>query len=163
MATRETKFQSELVKDMKAKGMHAFKASHQYSTGVLDLYVRCKGVATWIECKFIKIDESFRTQKVSMTTPQFAFARRELEAGGNVAKIIGYTWSKRRGHDQHGLFLCSPEHQDTQVIRPWLEDEIHPSHVIKVRGFAWPVDVIMSRIHLMGTDVSPYAHQEREE
>lgn len=162
MATSETQFQTELIKDMTAHGMHAFKASHREKTGVADLWVRDPSIGLWVECKFMKVDKSFQTQKVSMTRPQWSFLKRELQAGGEAAKIIGYV-RKTEGHDRHGLLICDPTRQDTQVMRAWLDDDKHVSHVIKHRGSAWPVGVIVDRIVQMRGGLLPWAHQERGE
>ena len=162
MATRETPFQTELVQDMTAKGMHAFKASHREKTGVVDLWVRCPDVGAWIECKFMNIKPSFRTEKVSMTRPQWSFMEKERKAGGVTAKIIGYR-QETTGHDRHGLLLCDPQFQDTQVMRAWIDDTKHPSHIVKHRGGSWPVEIIMARIAHMHAGFLPWAHLEREE
>jgi Holliday junction resolvase len=161
MATSETAFQSELVDALKNRGMHAFKASHREKTGVVDIYVRTKPAGIWAECKWMTVETNFRTEKVSLTRPQWAFMRDELDAGGTCAKIIGYR-RKTQGHDIHGLFLCHPHLQHTQVMRAWLDDNKHPAHIVKVRGANWPAELIVNRIVLMNNDQVPWAHQERE-
>lgn len=162
MANRETPFQSELVQAMKKKGYHAFKASHQYSTGVLDLWCRAPMLGVWIECKFMKVAKNFRTEKVFMTVPQFSFARKEITSGGTVVKIIGYA-RENVGRDTHGLLICNARHQHTQVMREWMNDTLHPAHVVKVPGTPWPVETILNRIIQMEGGTIPYADAGREE
>lgn len=162
MATRETPFQSELVQDMEAKGMHAFKASHREKVGVVDLWVRCLDIGAWIECKFTNIKPNFRTEKISMSRQQWSFLGKEIGAGGIGAKIIGYR-RETTGHDVHGLLICDPRNQHTQVMREWLDDTAHASHIVKHRGAAWPVATIMARIARMHAGMLPWAHQERAE
>lgn len=163
MAVRETPFQSELVTDMTNAGMHAFKASHREKTGVVDLWCRHDDVGAWIECKFITIQPSFRTEKVSLTRPQWSFMGKELAAGGCCATIIGYRRVHKTGHDSYGLLLCDPMIQHNQVMRSWADDNKHAAHIVKLRGARWPADLIMSRINLMHSGMLPWAHRGREE
>ena len=162
MATSETAFQTELVQVMNARGMHAFKASHREKTGVVDLYCRNEDFGFWIECKFMKIERNFQTGKVSLTRPQWAFMRDEMKAGGLCATIIGYT-RKTEGYDKHGLLICDPREQHTQVNRAWVDDTTHPAHIVKTRGTDWPVDLITMRIGLMFNGAIPWAHLGRDE
>ena len=161
MATSETEFQTELVKAFARHNMHAFKASHRDKVGVLDIYVRGPKAALWIECKWLTVEKTFRSQKVSLTHHQNKFAKKELECGGHAVKIIGYR-RKTTGFDVHGLLICNARNRDTQVPIAWLEDRTHHSHIIKPRGSTWSGGLIMDRCLMMENQVTPYADEIRD-
>lgn len=156
MAVKETGFQTELVKAFDKAGHHCFKAAHRDKVGVVDLYLRTKKGAIWIECKWLTVDPTFRYRTIGPTRPQWSFMRKELAAGGFACLIIGYRRRKAAGHDDHGLFICDPNAKDIRVTKEWFSDTTHPGHILKVRGADWAGTTLAERIYRMGMGASPW-------
>lgn len=79
----EGKFNSTLLKSIKACGVFCYKTADRFKPGVLDLYVVG---GNWIECKVIKVGNQNRVIDVAskMTEHQHNFADDLLKAGDRV-------------------------------------------------------------------------------
>lgn len=160
MAQNESQFQAELVKDAKAKGMHAFKASHRDMTGVADLYICGESGSFWCETKFFKpIERTFRQKTINTTPEQHRFLVDELQATGLAFWAVGYVLSREGTYDRHGLFLCSGQKSAVTVTKKWM-DLNHPGHIVKGRGSSWPMDLITKRALFMIKGQMSWLHDD---
>lgn len=146
MARTENDFQSELVKDCTLAGLHAFKASHKYMTGVADLYIRSPDHAAWVECKFLKLNDRSRRSTVKLTGPQSWFLLSEKKAGGTVAVVIGYVMDQAGQNPVHGLFVRKPKGGALIVIERSNLSSDHLCHIVKQRGQPWNVGRLIEAI-----------------
>ena len=146
MASNELDFQAEIVSDAKAAGGAAFKASHAWQTGVVDLSVKVPGYPhLYAECKWIK-DRPKNYYTVKPTVKQQQFMEDYHAAGGSVAVLVGYSnpkpmyWSCLIFHPlQHpdGYKVCNVELDGS---------DDHTNVFVKGRGGKWPIHQIMATI-----------------
>lgn len=134
MATNETDFQKEIVKQInKVDFGYALRMRHFSMGGVLDLYVDQPyvghglphGFHGWIECKFIKKNECV----IDLTELQRATMRKIQAAGGMAGWIVcrqidSTTWELHSGANPHQKILEPLNMIQTRKRgKPWLLKE----------------------------------------
>lgn len=94
--TTELSLQSDVVKAVNDAGGFAFKMSHKFKSGVVDLFVKLPGLpAAFFEVKYEKIGPLTQSIKVEPTPLQLKFLR-DAQRSGMAVGVLSFVQRKNQ-------------------------------------------------------------------